>query len=59
MHSFDLVAGAPGVVACNIADVPLCEQWVQLWIRTEQAVLQVPVGSLPGCKTEVHSLKPS
>ena len=25
VHSFDLVAGAPGVVACNIADVPLGE----------------------------------
>lgn len=23
MHSFDLVAGAPGVVACNMAAVPL------------------------------------
>ena len=23
VHSFDLVAGASGVVACNIADVPL------------------------------------
>ena len=29
MHSFDLVAGAPGVVACNIADVPLGEHMVQ------------------------------
>ena len=53
MHSFDLVAGAPGVFACNIADVPLCEHRVQIWICTEQAVLQVAVGSLPGCKTEV------
>ena len=23
VHSFDLVAGAPGVVACNMAAVPL------------------------------------
>ena len=29
VHSFDLVAGAPGVVACNIADVPLGKHKVQ------------------------------
>lgn len=23
MHSFDLVSSAPGVIACNMADVPL------------------------------------
>lgn len=27
VHSFDLVAGAPGVVACNIAHTPLGATW--------------------------------
>ena len=33
VHSFDLVASAPGVVACNMADVPLeSGRWALLWI---------------------------
>ena len=30
MHSFDLVAGVSGVVACNMAAVPLAEESVDV-----------------------------